>query len=318
MKYSNIMANESFRQSFEQLADVHLNPRRHNCRDAKAHSLLVSSVAQSLGRQNNLSDEQVLLLGNLGLARYLGKASANGDSRLTGLLLRQMGIDSPSFLNYLSWYTTHRPWYHAHQRGQDPTDESWQKLAQLLDMNVLSLFVIAAYSDSPRGWRRHQSLQWFLGEVRQRQLVGELGLDLPGLPSERCAGAVLLRKGEDGPEVLMIRIRRQGYELPKGGLEEDESMQEAACRELKEETGLRGTVQIGSLLGKLVYEVKKNRHQYTKGVNYFAARGENLYFDKLPSRTRERRWVNGAQLSEVDLVNEELRGIVLMGLDSYS
>ncbi|MFL5907592.1 MAG: NUDIX hydrolase [Solirubrobacterales bacterium] len=55
-----------------------------------------------------------------------------------------------------------------------------------------------------------------------------------------AAGGVLLRRDDDGTRVAVIhRPKYMDWSLPKGKLEEGEGWQEAALREVEEETGYR-------------------------------------------------------------------------------
>ncbi len=60
--------------------------------------------------------------------------------------------------------------------------------------------------------------------------------------------AWITRKGEtptemgDGREVLFVEHPERGWEIPGGHLEENETAEEALHREIKEETGLAGTL----------------------------------------------------------------------------
>ncbi|MGH3992832.1 MAG: NUDIX hydrolase [Pseudonocardiaceae bacterium] len=55
-----------------------------------------------------------------------------------------------------------------------------------------------------------------------------------------AAGGVVLRPGEEGYEVCLVHRPRYGdWTLPKGKLDPDETFEEAAVREVEEETGLR-------------------------------------------------------------------------------
>ena len=61
---------------------------------------------------------------------------------------------------------------------------------------------------------------------------------------EHSAGGVTVRRGTGGDwEVLIVeRKRRRDWSLPKGHLEPGETAEQAALRELEEETGVRGRV----------------------------------------------------------------------------
>lgn len=54
---------------------------------------------------------------------------------------------------------------------------------------------------------------------------------------KRAAGVVVVRDRSDGPNVLLLRAYRN-WDLPKGGLEQDETPLAGAIREVREETGL--------------------------------------------------------------------------------
>ena len=103
----------------------------------------------------------------------------------------------------------------------------------------------------------------------------------------RASGAIVVRPMEDDIEVLLIH--RPGYRdwsFPKGKDDPGESSEEAALRELHEETGYRG---------RLVTHLEDQEYRLSSGrqkvVRYFAAR--TVVFDGFrPGReVDETRWV---------------------------
>jgi 8-oxo-dGTP diphosphatase len=76
----------------------------------------------------------------------------------------------------------------------------------------------------------------------------------------RAAGGVVVR---DGRVLLVHRPKYDDWTLPKGKLERGESWEEAALREVEEETGL--VCELGELVGTTHYEVPDG----AKEVRYF-------------------------------------------------
>ena len=117
----------------------------------------------------------------------------------------------------------------------------------------------------------------------------------------------------------MIRTRTAGWELPKGGLEWDELPEEAALRELREESGVLGHLEVTSELGRLEYRVGDGTDRWLKEARYYVARARKKpSFGELPKRTRERRWLRVHELDDVPLVSEELRELLRTALQSGS
>jgi 8-oxo-dGTP diphosphatase len=67
----------------------------------------------------------------------------------------------------------------------------------------------------------------------------------------KAAGCVVVR---DGRVLLIHRERYDDWSLPKGKLDPGESWEEAALREVEEETGVRG--ELGEYLGETSYSGK--------------------------------------------------------------
>ena len=74
-------------------------------------------------------------------------------------------------------------------------------------------------------------------------------MSMPGQLERTSAGGVVVRT-DGGVEVCLIRpAGRSVWGLPKGGVEEGETLPETALREVAEETGLVGVVEqeLGSI-----------------------------------------------------------------------
>ena len=82
----------------------------------------------------------------------------------------------------------------------------------------------------------------------------------------QAAGGVVYRRGPAGVEIALVhRPRYDDWSLPKGKLDEGEGFEEAALREVEEETGLR--CELGRELGETRYRDNKGR---PKVVRYWA------------------------------------------------
>jgi 8-oxo-dGTP diphosphatase len=74
----------------------------------------------------------------------------------------------------------------------------------------------------------------------------------------RAAGAVVLREGVDGLDVLVVhRPRDDDWSLPKGKVDGDEGDEAAAVREVREETGY--DVALGHELPSMSYTDRDGR-----------------------------------------------------------
>ena len=94
---------------------------------------------------------------------------------------------------------------------------------------------------------------------------------------ETSAGGLVVQRGAEGPQgVLIARRTRRGaleWVLPKGHLEEGETPQDAAVREVAEETGIHGRV-IGEL-GTLTYWFVADDRRIRKTVHHFLLEAES-------------------------------------------
>ena len=112
-------------------------------------------------------------------------------------------------------------------------------------------------------------------------------LDSNDDPQVRAAGGVLLRDGPDGTEVAVIhRPKYEDWSLPKGKLDGDEGFEQAALREVKEETGMEA--ELGPELSPVSYRDRKGR---TKLVRYWLMRPTDGKFAP-GSEVDELRWLS--------------------------
>lgn len=185
-------------------------------------------------------------------------------------------------------------------------------------MRLLCMFMVADRVDAPAGWRRNAPTLWLLNEARRRGLIESIDFEVAGHPSEVCAGVALTRNGTE-KELLLIRVRRDAYELPKGGIEWDELPRVAAIRELEEEAAVEGEFEVIGKVGELEYQVQSLAPEtgtHLKRVDYFHVRAPSIEKLGLPCRTRERIWISQTQVSSTPLVSEGLRPVLMAAFES--
>ena len=102
----------------------------------------------------------------------------------------------------------------------------------------------------------------------------------------RAAGGIVLRIGGGGDREIAIvhRPRYDDWALPKGKLDKGETDEQAALREVEEETGLRAS--LGPVAGKIRY---RDRHDRPKVVTYFFMTPEGGAFEP-NDEVDELRW----------------------------
>ena len=84
---------------------------------------------------------------------------------------------------------------------------------------------------------------------------------------ERSAGIVVVNDGR----FLLLHYDAGHWDFPKGHIEKDESPEEAALRELKEETGISAEILPG-FAEKIHYFYKKEGKLVSKDVVFFIAK----------------------------------------------
>src|SRR6266508_1871257 len=86
-------------------------------------------------------------------------------------------------------------------------------------------------------------------------------------PTKRAAGCVVYHYAEGRPLVLLIHDKYGCWTLPKGHLKPGEREEQAAVREVWEETAVEGT--LGPLTGRITYTVVKSGDPREKQVAFF-------------------------------------------------
>ena len=110
--------------------------------------------------------------------------------------------------------------------------------------------------------------------------------------SEISAGGVVYRRSDEGVEVVLAARRtRRGdlaWGLPKGLVEPDETPEQAAVREVREETGLEADVEVS--LGEIRYFYVWEGVRVRKAVHFFLMRATGGDVSQHDDEMEEVRW----------------------------
>ncbi|MFL5799279.1 MAG: NUDIX hydrolase [Actinomycetota bacterium] len=110
--------------------------------------------------------------------------------------------------------------------------------------------------------------------------------------SERSAGGVVFRRADGAVDIaLAARRTRRGelaWGLPKGLIEPDEEPEEAALREVREETGLEA--EIDRDLGSISYFYRWEDEGVRKSVRFFLMRATGGDTSEHDHEMEEVRW----------------------------
>ncbi|MGH3994648.1 MAG: NUDIX hydrolase [Pseudonocardiaceae bacterium] len=87
---------------------------------------------------------------------------------------------------------------------------------------------------------------------------------------EFSAGGVVIRQTPDGPEIALVSPRKGVYALPKGHPRPAETLEQAATREVREETGL--VAEPLCKLGEVRYWYQSGGERVLKTVTFFLFR----------------------------------------------
>jgi 8-oxo-dGTP pyrophosphatase MutT (NUDIX family) len=118
--------------------------------------------------------------------------------------------------------------------------------------------------------------------------------------TEVSSGGFVISKSDPTLVALMARFNRGGkleWCIPKGHLEQDETSEQAALREVFEETGLEA--KIIQHLGEVNYQFIQDGSKISKTVHVYLMQqtGGELSFDKDPHKeASELEWVQVSEL----------------------
>ncbi|HEX3806251.1 MAG TPA: NUDIX hydrolase [Gaiellaceae bacterium] len=104
----------------------------------------------------------------------------------------------------------------------------------------------------------------------------------------RAAGGLVER---DGRVLVVHRPKYDDWAFPKGKLEDGESWEDAAVREVEEETALR--CELGGYVGSTHYPIREG----TKEVRYYRLRADGE--PRAQNEIDELRWVTPAEAEEL-------------------
>lgn len=92
------------------------------------------------------------------------------------------------------------------------------------------------------------------------------------LPQEHSAGFVIFREGKNHREYLLLHYPGGHFDFAKGHLENGETEQQAAVRELKEETSIEDIQWVDGYRHKIEYNYKRHGQLRYKDVIFFLAK----------------------------------------------
>ena len=134
---------------------------------------------------------------------------------------------------------------------------------------------------------------------------------------EQSAGGVVVRFLEGRAHVLLIRDPYGRWGLPKGHLEAGEGSEEAALREVEEETGL-DDLELGADLGEIDWRFRARRMLIHKFCRFYLMRSTlSVARPELAEGITECRWLP-ADEALTTISYENARTVVARGIARLS
>lgn len=118
---------------------------------------------------------------------------------------------------------------------------------------------------------------------------------------EFSSGGIIVKKSPVGLKVLLIKDIYGHWTWPKGHIEAGETPQEAAVREIEEETGLKG-LRLVEIVDNIQYSFKSGNHRIFKTVQlYLFEAGPEEKTKVLISEIADAKWFDSEEaLKKVD------------------
>ena len=93
---------------------------------------------------------------------------------------------------------------------------------------------------------------------------------------ERSAGAVIFSFEYPGDvNFLLLKHSAGHWDFPKGNIENGEDETQAACREIREETGIENVVFLKGFERKVTYNYRREQNLVRKEVIFFLAKADS-------------------------------------------
>lgn len=156
------------------------------------------------------------------------------------------------------------------------------------------LYLKGAFPRNFRLAQKHLEKAFSLGVVIEDISIETLKTELIKIYPEIHAGGGVVSNQDD--EILMI-FRRGKWDLPKGKLDEGETIEACAVREVKEETGLT-KVEIGEKITDTHHIYAREGKQYLKTTHWFQMQADKELplFPQKEENILEAKWINEKSL----------------------
>ncbi len=114
------------------------------------------------------------------------------------------------------------------------------------------------------------------------------------MKKEKSCGAVVIKEEQDGLKFLIIKQHDENWHFPKGHVEEGETEEQTAIREIKEETNI--DVELDTNFRKVItYSPKEG---VLKDVVFFIGKAISFDLKIDPKELLDAKWVNPDEVKD--------------------